>query len=53
MLSTLPAMSSRSGWLWYRHSYTVNTSFQSGESSYILISCPMMPCSLRTVASVK
>ena len=50
--STVPAMSTLSGQLWYRQSKTANISRQSGESSYIRISCPMIPCSLATVASV-
>ena len=53
MLSTLPAMSSRTGCAVYRHSYMANISRQSGASSYCLISCPMMPCSFSTVAAVK
>ena len=40
-------------WLWYRHSNRPVMSRQSGLSSYILISCPMMPCSLAMVCSVK
>lgn len=53
MLSQVPAMSTRMGWLWYRHWHSSVTSRQSGLSSYILISWAMMPCSLATVSSVK
>ena len=53
VFAAVPAMSLRMGWLWYRHSHRPVMSRQSGLSSYILISCPMMPCSLAMVCSVK
>ena len=52
MLSTVPAMSSRMGSSRYRQRNAAVSSRQSGLSSYILISCPMMPCSLAMVSLV-
>ena len=53
MLSTVPAMLVRAGLLLYRHSSIRVYICQSGLSSIMRISWPMMPCSLATLSSVK
>ena len=53
MLSTVPAMSSLIGCVWYMARSRLNIMRHCGSSSYILISWPMMPSSFSTVCFVK
>ena len=53
MLSTLPAMGTLMGCLGYMTANRFSNTAESGLSSYILISCAMMPCSFSTLSGVK
>ena len=52
MDSTLPATLSRMGWFLYRAFIRFMNTRQSGLSSIMPISWPMMPCSLSTLSWV-
>ena len=53
ILSTVPAISFLTGCSLYRQFKKLKNNFQLPLSSYILISCPIIPCSFCTLSSVK
>ena len=52
MVPAVPAMSMRTGWRAYSPCSAPKYTCQSGSSSYIAISWPMMPFSFSTPGSV-